>query len=144
VRIDVVEPLKMLTLSATIPRLSILKIRAAVVEVTQVTISISEPIPQILHLVRQAPFILPDTAFSSHLHFNGLHGAAQGRRVHPRCLNETLTVLHRIEKRLPSRRGVLSLGVRRHRTTRSVLVSQGVRYAPAPTTGKRGRSIISR
>jgi hypothetical protein len=58
--------------------------------------------------------------------------AAQGRRVHPLGLKETLTVLHRVEKRLPSRRGVLSLGVRRHRTMRSVLVSQGVRYVPHP------------
>jgi hypothetical protein len=47
------------------------------VEVTQVTISLGEPVPQILHLVRQDPFLLSDTAFSSHRRFNGLHGAAQ-------------------------------------------------------------------
>jgi hypothetical protein len=77
VRVDVVDPLKMLTLSATIALLSILKIRAAVVEVTQVTILLGERVPQILHLVRQDPFLLSDTAFSSHRRFNGLHGAAQ-------------------------------------------------------------------
>jgi len=122
--------MKMLTLSSTIALLIILKIRAAVVEVTQVTVSLGEPIPQILHLVRQAPFLFPDTAFSSHRRFNGPHGAAQGRRIYPLCLKETLTALPRVEKRLPNRCGVLSLGVRRHRTTQSVLASQGVRYVP--------------
>jgi len=63
VRVEIVDPL-------------ILKIRAAVVEVTRVTISLGEPSPQILHLVLQAPFLLPDTAISRHRRFNGLHGAA--------------------------------------------------------------------
>jgi hypothetical protein len=77
VREDVVDPIKMLTLSVTIALLSILKIRAAVVEVTQVTISLVEPVLQILHLVRQDSFLLSDMAFSSHRRFKGLHGAAQ-------------------------------------------------------------------
>jgi hypothetical protein len=56
VRVEGMDPLKMLTLSATIALLSILKIRAAVEEETRVTISLGESIPQILHLVCQAPF----------------------------------------------------------------------------------------
>jgi hypothetical protein len=65
VRVDVVDPLKMFTLSATIALLSILKIRAAVVEVTQVTISLGKPVPQILHLVRQDPFLLSNSRRSA-------------------------------------------------------------------------------
>jgi hypothetical protein len=44
VRVEMVDPLKILTLSATIALLSILKIRAAVVEVARVTISLGEPV----------------------------------------------------------------------------------------------------
>jgi hypothetical protein len=45
VRVEAVDPRKMLTLSATIAFLSILQIRAAVVEVTQVTVALGEPVP---------------------------------------------------------------------------------------------------